>query len=97
MSTEEQFFLSLRAVVIHMIKHVEPLYDALIPVLQLHESGEWRSIPTDERKVKLEEMARHLEEDSVVTKYFASYPHQWARDRFARLKTDLEAYRLSLK
>lgn len=97
MNTEEQFFLSLRAVVIHMIKHVEPIYQILTPVLTTYEKGEWDALPRATQIAKVEEVAHALDTNSEVTKYFANYPHQWSRDRFSRLQADLAHYLAELK
>ena len=97
MSAEEQFFLSLRAVSIHMIKHVRPIYKALLPVLESHEEGRWKALPQDTRIAQLESIAHQLAQDSEITKYFADYPHKWSRERFAKLQTDLDAYLSELK
>ncbi len=97
MSAEEQFFLSLRAVSIHMIKHVQPIYKALLPVLESHEEGRWNALPLDERIGQLEAIAQQLAKDSEITKYFAAYPHKWSRERFSKLQTDLDAYLSELK
>lgn len=97
MTAEEQFFLSLRAVSIHMIKHVQPIYKALLPVLQTHEEGQWGAFSQEEQLAKLEELARVLAKDSDITNYFAAYPHKWSRERYAKLRNDLDAYIRELK
>ncbi len=92
MVTEAQFFLALRAISIHMIKHVQPIYKPLLPILKLHEDGQWNALPFDEQIAKLEELSRNLDDDSAITAYFAAYPHKWSRERFSTLKTNLNAY-----
>lgn len=97
MVTEEQFFFALRAISIHMIKHVQPIYEPLLPILKLHEEGKWNALTFDEQITQLEELYRNLDDDSAITAYFAAYPHKWSRERFATLKTNLEAYLRELK
>ncbi len=89
---EEQFFQSLRAVSIHMIKHVQPIYKYLLPLLEAHEKGEWTSLPRDEQRQQLETLAGQFEEDGEITKYFAAYPHKWSRERYAKMRADLANY-----
>ena len=97
MSVEEQFFHSLRAVSIHMIKHAEDMDAACAAVLKLYEDDQWEDLPIEEQIAKLEELAPHLAEDSALGRYFSQYPHKWSKERFHTLLTHLDAYLRELR
>lgn len=97
MNTEEEFFRSLRSVVVHMIKHVEPGYKLLMGPLKAYDDGDWDGFSRESRAQKIEELARQLEGDSRITQYFAAYPHKYSKERFAKFRTSLDAYRRELK
>ncbi len=97
MTTEEEFFRSLRSVVVHLIKHVEPGYKLLMGPLKEYDDEAWDELPMETRARQIEELSRLLEGDSRITQYFAAYPHKYSKERFAKFRANLDAYLRELK
>jgi hypothetical protein len=96
MASEQEFFQSLRSVVIHLIKHVEELYDMLVPYLTPYEEGQWSDYSPEQKRKHISELRALLNGSDPISKYFASYPHKWSKDRFALFLERLEAFHAEL-
>ncbi len=94
MISDQDFVNSLRAVVIHLIKHDRPLYQKILPIVEAYDDGRWRKM-SDAEKLELVTNLDSLKDS--LEKYYQEYPHEWSKAKYAAFSENLETYHSDLK
>lgn len=94
MQNEEEFLSALRSITVHLIKHVQPLYEHFVPLVELYDKGRWMSL---EPSAKLGHVITVESKLPDLEAYYTAYPHGWSKDRFTDMKKILPLYHKELE
>ena len=86
---EEEFLSALRSVVIHLIKHDQPLYKPLTTIVEAADENRWAGQTPAE---KAEAVALVQNSITALDAYYDQYPHGWSRARYTDLKVALPLF-----
>jgi len=91
---EEQFISSLRSVVIHLIKHDQPMYKHFMDVVLAADEGRWHQLTILQKADFIEGIAARK---NLLEEYYRNYPHHWSKQRYEDFCAALESYVQELK
>jgi len=96
-SNETEFIRSLRVVLTHLVKHVEPVPEPFLSIGLAHERGEWKNFSAEKKYALVRQLQEEITGSDRVSKHYATYPHQYSVDRFTVLCEHLAQFAASLK
>ncbi|MBU0677748.1 MAG: hypothetical protein KJ626_06495 [Verrucomicrobia bacterium] len=97
MANDTDFIRSIRIVLTHLVKHVEPVDDALLSIGRAYEQGEWKKFSSEKKFSYVKKAQDYLSGDNAVTRHYEEYPHKYSRMRFATFQEHLAEYAQELR